>query len=173
MRSILCFLQKYSNVIQVLSAAVTIFLAVRIPRRILINQLYVDLIQAYRSPEIGAAIFAIFRFYVKDCHNNTAAMAGAYREKYKEQIEGPLTRGEAVDYANTLHFQRRLVAQFYWNMAVLRYERRFPRLSTKELILWFTPNDAKLLALLLHMAEPAKKVFEEALDVPEPPEDEV
>ncbi|MDR2053895.1 MAG: hypothetical protein LBP80_10830 [Treponema sp.] len=58
-------------------------------------------------------------------------------------------------------------------MATLRYERRFPRFPAKYLREWFTPNEAKLLAILLHMVGPARIVFEEAGNVPEPPEDEV
>jgi hypothetical protein len=97
----------------------------------MVNQLYAGLFQEYRSPEMGAAILSIFRFYCKDCGNSTANIAEEYKNKYEEQIENPLKNKQTVDYANTLHFQRRLVSQFYWNMAELRYKRHFPRLSTK------------------------------------------
>jgi hypothetical protein len=144
--------------------------AIHIPKRIMINQIYADLIQDYRSPEMGGAILAIFRFYVKDCKNNTAIIASKYKEKYNEQIMKPLKAGKPIDYANTLHFQRRLVFHFYWHMALFRYEQYFSRLSTKKLKLWFTPNEVKLLAILLHMVEPAEAVFEKANDDLKPPE---
>ncbi|MDR2052622.1 MAG: hypothetical protein LBP80_04330 [Treponema sp.] len=175
MESILCFLKEYSNAIQALSAvcsAAAVVLAVYIPRRIMINQLYAGLYQEYRSPEMGEAIFSIFRFYVEDCENCIANIAGKYEEKYKEEIEIPLKNKQTVDYAKTLHFQRRLLAHFFWNIAELRYERRFPGLSTRELRRWHTPQDTKLIAILLHMVEPAKAVFAKAGEVPEPPEDD-
>jgi thiol-disulfide isomerase/thioredoxin len=148
---------------------VMVFATFYIPSRIMINQLYAGLVQEYRSVEMGAAIFAIFRFYVEDCKNNIANIAVKYQKKYEEQIKKPLANKQAVDYSQTLHFQRRLVSQFYWDMAVLRYEYHFPRLSKKKIKLWFTPREVKLLAILLHLAEPAEKVFIEAGDVAKPP----
>jgi hypothetical protein len=174
--NILSFLEEYSNVIQAISAvcsAAAVVLAVYIPRRIMINQLYAGLYQEYRSPQMGAAVLSIFRFYTEDCGSNTANIAEKYKKKYEEQIDKPLKNKQTVDYANTLHFQRRLVSQFYWDMAELRYEHRFPGLSTKELKRWVTPGEIKLLAILLHMVEPAKKTFKEAGEVPEPPEDSI
>jgi hypothetical protein len=92
-----------------------------------------------------------------------------YRKKYEKQIGEPLKNGEPVNYAGTFHFQRRLLSQFYSDMAMLRY-KRCPRLSTKNMREWFTPKKIQLLALLLYMVKPAKTVFEKADEVPEPPE---
>jgi hypothetical protein len=176
MKCILSFLTEYGSLVQAIGAVcsvIAVFLAFFIPRRIMVNQLYAGLIQEYRSPKMGAAILSIFSFYVKDCGNNAANIAARYAEKYEEQIEKPLENKQAVDYAQTLHFQRRLVSQFYGDMADLYYQRRFPGLSTRELRGWFTPREVKLLAILLHMAEPARAVFKEAGEIPEPPEDDV
>jgi hypothetical protein len=89
---------KYnSDVIQILLSAITVvlsFIAVGlawyIPRRIMMNQLYSDMIKEYRSTEMGGAIFSIFRFYVTDCENNIRAIASEYKKKYEEQIDKPL-----------------------------------------------------------------------------------
>jgi hypothetical protein len=124
------------------------------------------MIKEYRSAEMGGAIFSIFSFYVTDCKNNIHAIAGEYKKKYEEQIGKPFGKGESINYAGTLHFQRRLIAQFYSDLARLRYEERFPRLSMKCLRQWFTPREATLLALILHMVKPAITVFKEARDVP-------
>ncbi|MDR0721191.1 MAG: hypothetical protein LBF75_00150, partial [Treponema sp.] len=112
------------------------------------------------------AIFSVFCFYVEDCENNTKNISDKYEKKYKEQIEEPRKNKKTIDYALTLHFQRRLLAQFYSDLAALRYERGFPRLRRKEVQQWFTPRDVKLLAILLHMVEPAKIGFKEASNIP-------
>jgi hypothetical protein len=58
-----------------------------IPRRIMINQLYADLVQEYRSAEMGAAILAIFRFYIRDCKEDVGLIDSTYKEKYEIQIK--------------------------------------------------------------------------------------
>lgn len=172
-RKIVEFLKYNSDAIQITLSAITVglscfalFLACHIPRRIMVNQIYSDLIKEYRSVEMGVSIFSIFHFYVNECNERVDAIAGEYRKKYDKQIKIPLKRGEPINYANTLHFQRRLVAQFYADLARLRYEER---LSAKQLREWFTPRELTLLALILHMVKPAEAVFEEAHNVSEPP----
>ncbi|MDR0683779.1 MAG: hypothetical protein LBF83_01430 [Spirochaetaceae bacterium] len=162
------------NVVQIsLSAISAVFsfialiLAYHIPHRVMVNQIYSDLVKEYRSPEMGGAILAIFRFYVKDCQNNVHAINEEYKKKYEKQINKPLEGDKSINYAGTLHFQRRLVAQFYYDMARLRYEERLP---TKHLREWFTPREVTLLAIILHMVDASLGLFEEAHDVPEPPD---
>jgi hypothetical protein len=170
--NLVCFLGGPGTVIQIALSVAALFAALWIPRRIMMNQLYADLVREYRSSEMGEAILSVFYFYGETCKRQMADIPAEYKKKYEEQVEKPLKEGKPVDYAHALHFQRRLVSQFYSDMATLRYKRHFPRLSTKDMRGWFTPNETKLLAILLHMVEPAKAVFEEAREVPEPPQDD-
>jgi hypothetical protein len=147
--------------------------AVWIPRQIMVNQIFADLVKEYRSTEMGAAVFSVFRFFVKDCGKDVGRIAAVYKEKYDQQIGYPLEAGIKPDYDNALHFQRRMVSQFYSDMARLRYDRRFIKLSAKAMKFWFTPREVQLLAILLHMVKPASSVFEESGPVSEPPQDEV
>jgi len=153
----------------------TLLVAAYIPRRIMISQIYANLLESYRSPEMGAAILAIFHFYTEDCKRNVSNIAAEYEKKYNEQIRGKLRarKEDEIDFSKTLHFQRRLVAQFYFHMASLRYDYHFVRLRSKQMKTWFTPGETNLLGIILHMAEPARRVFEDAVEVPQPYEDEV
>jgi hypothetical protein len=139
----------------------------------MISQIFADLVSDYRSPEMGGAILSIFHFFVHDCKNDISNIDDEYEKKYKEQIKSKINSTEKIDFSKTLHFQRRLIAQFYFQLASLRYDYFFGRLSRKQLQIWCTPSEVKLLIIILHMAEPASKTFEEAGDIPEPPEDEV
>jgi hypothetical protein len=176
---LICFLKKipsaaYCNPLDAIgivfsfSALVFAFL---IPRRIMVNQLYSELLHEYRGTEMGAAIWAIFYFFTHDCKNDVSNIRSEYIDKYKKQIEN--RDSEKIDPAKTLHFQRRLLSQFYYDMAALRYEHRFPGLPKRKLKDWFTPNEVKLLSILLYMAEPAKEVFIQANNIPEPPDDDI
>jgi len=151
----------------------TLCVAVYIPHRIMINQIFAGLLASYRSPEMGAAILAIFHFYTKDCGKDPQNIAAAYEKKYNEQIKEKLQTEKEIAFSQTLHFQRRLVAQFYFHMAVFRYNYCcIVRLSKKNMRTWFMPDDAKLLGLILHMAEPAHRVFIDAGEVSPPYKDE-
>jgi len=161
------------SIIQTLITLAALFAAIFIPRQIMINQIYADLIAAYRTPEMGAAIHSLFHFYKNECQGNVANIKAKYLERYEKEINIPLQIGLTVNFSNALHFQRRMVAQFYFNMAVLRYQYRFSRLPVKVLKTWFTGNEVQLLSIILHMAEPANECFIKAGIVPEPPEDDV
>jgi hypothetical protein len=156
-----------------LLAIAALIAAVWIPRQIMVNQLFADLVKEYRSTEMGAAVFSVFHFFVKDCGKDVGHIAAVYEKKYNQQIRDPLKAGTKPDYDNALHFQRRMVSQFYSDMARLRYDRRFIKLSAKDMKFWFTPKEVQLFAILLHMVKPASSVFEDSGTVSEPPQDEV
>jgi hypothetical protein len=160
-------------IIPTLISLITLIFTILIPNRVMVNQIYADLIADYRSPKMGAAILALFHFYAIDCNENINIISDEYEEKYNEQIENHLSNGDK-DFSNTLHFQRRMVAQFYFNMAVLRFNHCFfTRLSSKKMKIWFTSDDIKLLSIILHMAKPAEKVSIKVDDLSKPPKDNV
>lgn len=140
------------------------------------NQLFADLVAEYRKPEMGVAILALFHFY-EDCLNKKANINSEYQKLYNEQIKKPLEGGEEVDekvdkkldFANTLHFQRRLVAQFYADMADLYSEYPRYRSLIKKINNWFTFNELNLLKIILLLAKPASNVFIQVGNVPKPP----
>jgi hypothetical protein len=149
---------------------IAVILAVSIPFRIMVNQLYSDLVRDYRSTEMGAAVLAVFHFFVYDCKNDVSNIHGEYIKKYNEQIRNhPF---EKIDFSRTLHFQRRLLSQFYTDMAELYWGHKFFDLSKRKLKNWFTPSEVKLLGILLYMVNPAKEVFVQADDITEPPDDD-
>lgn len=169
-----------------------LLVAIYIPRKIMINQIYADLLASYRTPEMGAAVLSIFHFFKYDCKENINNIEDEYIKKYNEQIDRKLKKKtnkkwqrarlcknvilskieNNIDYSQTLHFQRRLVAQFYFNMASLRYDFRLVRLPKKYMEIWFRLGDKKLLSIILHMAKAAEKIAIEIGTVPYPPEDE-
>jgi len=161
------------SVVGVCISALALYLAFYIPRRIMVNQIYADLLASYRSYEMGEAILSIFHFYENDCGKNVLNIPAKYKEKYNRQIKDKLWAGWKIDYPKTLHFQRRLVAHFYFQMASLRYDYCIGGLSEKNMETWFLQSDINLLSLILNMAKPASEVFinigkEEKIECPKP-----
>jgi phosphate/sulfate permease len=138
------------DVINVVVGIVAITIAWFIPHKVAVNQIYAGLIAEYRSPVTGGAIASIIYFFIYDCDRSVDNIAEQYRKRYNQEINGKLKRHEPINFSGTLHFQRRLIAQFYWDMAMLRYGC-FPRLSKKRLKQFLTKNEVNILNLLLHM----------------------
>jgi hypothetical protein len=136
----------------------------------MVNQLYSDMVRDYRSTEMGAAVLAVFHFFVHDCKNDVSNIYGEYIKKYNEQIGN--FPSEKIDFSKTLHFQRRLLSQFYTDMAELYCGYKFFDTSKRKLKNWFTPNEVKLLQILIYMVKPAKEVFVQADDITELPDDD-
>jgi hypothetical protein len=165
-------------------AAAALVVAFRIPRSIMAFQIYADLLREYRSSEMGAAILSVCQFYKENKGKSEDEFATKYKEIYRKQIGDKLEKiynkqmesnlednkqkktspedEKPIDYAHTLHFQRRLIAQFYSDFAALRYKPYFPEeLAMEQLQNWFTPREVNLLAIILRMDKPAENVFEE------------
>ncbi|MDR2588781.1 MAG: hypothetical protein LBC67_05075 [Spirochaetales bacterium] len=182
MKKMICYLNnlagKVSNIAACAGAAAAVtaaFLAVYIPRRILINQLYADMVSQYRSPQMGYAVFSLFAFYHYDCRGQQALIKEKYIERYKAEIYNELHKPQRERICApeaALHFQRRLVAYFYWDLAKLCLEARFPGLSKKHVRQFITPSERNVMSLVLHTSEAAAACFLPCDTLADPPEDE-
>ena len=132
---------------------VAILAALYIPKKMMNNQIYADLISEYRSPAIGQAIISVIAFYTNDCNSDIEMIEKKYFERYE-------TDKQNGKYENSLHFQRRLLSQYYYQLAALRYQGGwFIRLSKKKVREDFTAREAKLLSLLSYMNKAAENIF--------------
>jgi hypothetical protein len=153
-----------ADICAILGFVVAICATFYIPQRIMINQVYEDLMSQYRSAEMGIAIASIFWFYVHVCKRNVSLIKSEYVKIYYEQTEPKLSKG-SDELKNTLHFQRRLVEQWYWQLATLRYDYRIGKITKQKLQKDFTASETKLLAIIYYMGLAAKTVFDDAGDV--------
>ena len=151
----------------------TLIATIYIPRKIRIDQQFASLTEQYRSTEMGFAIFSIFNFYEKDCQNNPENIKKKYKERFNREIETPMQEKEKNDPLNTLQFQRRLVAHFYWDLSKLYFESRLPRLSKKQLFQMVETNERQLISLILQMSEANAECFTKCENNIDPPDDEV
>ena len=165
----------FANIVSALSLLIAVFATWYIPKKMMNNQIYADLISEYRKPEIGEAIIAVIDFYTKDCKSDITKIEGEYLKRYKKEV-APLSDNQKKKknrckdkIENSLHFQRRLLSQYYYQLAALRYQGGwFTRLAKEKVREDFTAREAKLLRLLIEMNKAAEKKFIEydAGDIP-------
>jgi hypothetical protein len=146
--------------------------ALYIPRKIMVNQIYADLLREYRSAEMGEAIMGLIDFYVDTCDRNVSLIDEKFREQFNVEIKCVKKRGEKPDVRNSLHFKRRLLWQYYWHLSTLRYEYFFEPLSKKRLKKNFTETESRVIAILHYTVQAVKDLSEKTGDIPEPEEAE-
>jgi hypothetical protein len=151
----------------------TFIAAIYIPRKIMVDQRFASLTEQYRSPEMGFAIYRIFNFYQKNCQNNPDNIKKEYIKRFNREIKIPLAKKEGINPSHTLQFQRRLVAYFYWDLARLYFESRFPRLKNKNLYQMVEKNERQLINLILQMSEANAECFAKYENINESPDDDV
>ena len=138
--------------LQIILAFVACFLACFIPKKISWEQRYSQLLADYRGYDFGAAVMGIIIFFNKSCHNDINQIEKEYTAIFKKQFENQLSKNYTSDkYVSNdqnLHFQRRLLTQFYWDLdqcATSHY------ISKKRIQRDFTSKEANLLKILYYM----------------------
>jgi hypothetical protein len=169
-------LDNVANIFTILSFIVAVFAVIAaffIPRKIMVNQIYADLLKEYRSTEMGEAIMGLIDFYIIDCHRNVSLIEQEYKKIFNEEIDiGEDRRKKKVNLKETLHFKRRLLWQYYWQLSTLRSYCLFVRLSKKRLKNDFTESESQVIAILCHTATAVKDIFDKTGDIQEPDEQE-
>jgi hypothetical protein len=161
------------EIIMMLLSIATLLAALYIPRKIMVDQTFSSLVTQYRSPEMGFAILSIFDFYEKDCGSSPNLIEEKYIARYNREIRNPMLLGENIDPEKTLHFQKRMIAYFYWELANLYFNSKFPVLSEKQLYQMVEKNERNLISLVLQMSEAAGKCFIHPDNIAAPADDDV
>ncbi len=125
-----------------IAAIVSFFIARYSLKKLLTQQTLSELLNEYRSPEMGDAIISLWQFYEKNCHCNTVELIKEYAEKVKNEID--------KDSSSELHNQRRIVSQYYQLLATYYYYKIIPRKRVKEL---WKKKDLKIINEILYPIE--------------------
>jgi hypothetical protein len=149
------------SVLSLVTALITLYVAWRIPHQIMINQRYAELLTEYRSIEMGDAVLSIFDFFVNDCGKQTdqKVIDAKYVMRYNNEIKVPKKqyrknkyKWECYDPHKTLHFKRRLVDHFFWLLADLRFNPKYPiKIPKQRLRKDFSRNEWRLLNIIQRM----------------------
>ena len=129
------------DMLPVIIAVITLLVAVltyRAAIRIAFVQQWNTLVAEYRSHAFGAALKAVSDFFVNECNGKIHDVSYAYAN-HKE-------KKKKVD--KTLNFQRRMLAQFYWQFDVLVDSCFCARGWVKK---YFNKNEMNLMAIVYNM----------------------
>ena len=136
-----------------------IIVAICIPKRIAWNQMYSNLISEYRSYDFAIAVQGIIEFFVIDCKSDASKIKEKYKERFLREIYGiekKINNIEEIrnkqdiqllknDSDKTLHFQRRLLTQFY---ADLNDYLKSSILGFFRVLKDFTKSEANIIRIL-------------------------
>ena len=89
---------------------ITLFFAIQIPYKLSWEQQYSSLLEEYRSFDYAIALQGVIQFFVKECGNDVDFIKEKYKERFIKEVENKTGN---IDKENCLHFQRRLLAQFF------------------------------------------------------------
>ena len=143
-----------------LTLVVTVFIGYvtyNLQEKIAVSQRWDSLMTQYCSPEFGKSLKAIVDFYIEDCERTLSKIVFKYKEKYKEdfpeEFDENVKRSERiVDITDTLHFHRRTIAYFYWQLNCCVSSNGF----NKQLLNSFSKNEMNLMVIVYYMGEAAK-----------------
>lgn len=129
-----------TDIIQCILSATSIVVAYLIPKRIMWQQKYENLLSEYRGYDYAAAVQGIVEFFTIDCKNDSNKIKDMYEKRFIKEIYGndflkkgksneeilkelkeqvSLTGKQTLSENNkTLHFQRRILAQFFCDLDI-------------------------------------------------------
>jgi len=118
-----------------LAAVVSALFAVkshRSAKKVVVNQTLLELGNDYRSPQMGYAIKQLWDYYRKYGEENFVREYEKIRKDEDNWVSSLDKNKRSQAVQNTLHFQRRLVSQFYQHLANLYVNKRLPKNAIYE-----------------------------------------
>jgi hypothetical protein len=133
--------------IQILISIITLVFTIWIPIKVSWEQQYSSLLDEYRGYDYAIAYQGIVQFFVNECGNDMERVKEAYKRRFLQEIEN---KPGNINKENCLHFQRRLLAQFFWqlNECANSHVIKKSRIARD-----FTKGEAKLIKILIYMGE--------------------
>lgn len=162
------------SIVQTVCALASVILAYLIPERIKWAQSYENLGSDYRSYDYAAAVQGIVEFYVVECKSDASKIRDMYEKRFLKEIYGAelskkqksneeifedikkrkslnLSKEDySMDNNKILHFQRRLLAQFFCDLDVCA--RHF-FIGKRRVQKDYTSREADIIKILILIGE--------------------
>lgn len=135
------------DIISLLVSLAALIATIWIPTKIKWEQRYSSLLDSYRSMDFAIAYQGIVEFFANDCHSDMEQVKSAYKKRFIEEITNK--KGD-INKDNCLHFQRRLLGQFFWQMNECAESWT---IGKKRILRDFTSSDANLIKILIYMGD--------------------
>lgn len=116
-------------------------LTLLVTKKIAFVQQWNTLMEEYRSHEFGKALKAVADFFINDCEGLICSIQSAYLEVTKKEAN--------MNVEDTLNFQRRMLAQYYWHLDVVTKDYYRGKHWLKK---YFNKNEMNILAIVYNMS---------------------
>ena len=136
------------QIIQIVLSGLTLIFTILIPFIIKWEQLYSSLLDEFRGFDYAIAYQGVVQFFVNECNSDMDQVKEAYKTRFLNEIE--TEDPENIKKENCLHFQRRLLAQFFWQ---LNKCAKCPLIRKSRIAKDFSKSEAKLLKILIYMGQ--------------------
>lgn len=152
-------IQTVCSILAIFIACLTLVVTWIIPKKIAWNQMYSNLISEYRSYDFAIAVQGIIEFFAIDCKSDASKIKEKYKERFLREIYGiekKINNIEEIrnkqdiqllknDSDKTLHFQRRLLTQFYADLNVCSES---VWVGSDKVLKDFTKSEANIIRIL-------------------------
>lgn len=137
-------IQTICSVLSVVISIVAVYMACYIPKKIQWEQLYSSLLTEYISYDFAVANQSIVEFFYTECEKDIEKIKQKSEEHYLKEIY----QNENIAPENCLHFQRRLLTDFYW---LLNECANSNFIGKKRVAADFTKGDLNILKIIFLM----------------------
>lgn len=141
-------MNDFCTIIQTISSVFGVVVAVFIPVWIMHNQRYENLLQAYMANDFAEAVKGVTDFFKNDCNSDVNQIAAAYKKRFEYDFKKSDKNLGVKTASQILHYQRRLLNNFYWGLNSCAKSSIFLRRKIKN---EFSRNEAYICKILIYM----------------------
>ena len=138
---------SWTDITALILAFLAFIVAIFIPEKIKWEQTYSTLLAEYKSYDFAAAVQGVVEFFTERCNKDVTKIKTEYENLIKE-YSIKLNNGNPISNEQNLHFQRRLLTTFFWQLeqcskSIFIRKRRVKR--------DFTSNEANIAKVVYFM----------------------
>ena len=138
----------FVGILTLVATVVVAYIAGALSEKLSTNQKWEDLIKEYRQSDFGVAVKAVTDFYIDKCHRCLSNIRGEYIKQYETDFHN----GDEKSPKETLHFYRRLLHQYYWQLWLCIESKGFKEEWIRD---YFNVNEMNLIVIVYYMAQAA------------------
>lgn len=137
------------QIITLVVSAITLFVTIIIPNRVMKNQRYTGLMSTYMSLEFAHAFQGVIEFFYDDCNCDVDQISLVYKKRYNKDRKNLKGNGtNKICIQDVLHYQRRLLNNYFYELEMCRKSSFFLR---RKIHKEWTTNEAWVVKILIYM----------------------
>lgn len=134
------------DILPVLISFITLVITIYIPIRVMQYQRYTNLASIYMDSKFGYAVQSVIAFFYDNCNCDIERIPEEYIKRYNSDFEK--LRNHEIETENMLHYQRRLLSVYFYELECCRASSlKLRKMIKKD----WTTSESYVLAILICM----------------------